>query len=76
MYRMNCWVCTTRRLRATSVLERVHAAFFTTHQMQEMMYMPDKVLASMILALDLEFEKAMHYHDEGYESDNDCGLPP
>ena len=29
----------------------------------------------MMTALDLEFEKAMHYHDEGYESDNDYGLP-
>ena len=28
----------------------------------------------MMTALDLEFEKAMHYHDEGYESDNDYGL--
>ena len=24
----------------------------------------------------LEFEKAMHYHDEGYKSDNNYGLPP
>ena len=30
----------------------------------------------MMTALDLEFEKAMHYHDEGYESNNDYGLPP
>ena len=26
-------------------------------------------------ALDLEFEKALHYPDEGYEIDNDYGLP-
>ena len=39
--------------------------------------MADKiVLARMMTALDLEFEKAMHYHDEGYESDNDYGLLP
>ena len=39
--------------------------------------MPDKtVLARMMTGLDSEFEKAMHYHDEGYESDNDYGLPP
>ena len=58
-------------------LERIHAAFFTTHQMQEMIYMLDEIiLARMIDALDLEFEKAMHYHDEGYESNNDYGLPP
>ena len=35
--------------------------------------MPDEiVLARMITDLDLEFEKkAMHYHGDGYESDND-----
>ena len=40
-----------------------------------MIYMPDEiVLARMMTALDLEFEKDMHYHDEGYESDSDYGL--
>ena len=33
------------------------------------------VLASTISALDLEFERALQYHDEGYGSDNDYGLP-
>ena len=33
--------------------------------------MPDEIiLARMMTALDLEFEKAMHYNDEGYERDN------
>ena len=42
-----------------------------------MIYMPDEViLVRMMVALDLEFEKAMHYHNEGYESDNDYGLQP
>ena len=60
-----------------AVLGQVHATFFTTHQMQEMFYMPDEIiLARMMTALVLEFEKAMHYHDEGYESDNDYVLPP
>ena len=36
--------------------------------------MPDEIiLARMMTTLDLEFERALHYHDEGYESDNDCG---
>ena len=60
-----------------SVLGRVHASFFTTHQMQEMIYMLDDVnKARMMVVLDLEFEKAIHHHDEGYESYNDYGLPP
>ena len=38
--------------------------------------MPDEiVLARVMTTLDLEFEKAMHYNDEGYESD-DYGLLP
>ena len=42
-----------------------------------MIYMPDEIiLARMMTPLDLEFEKPMYYHDEGYESDNDYGLPP
>ena len=42
-----------------------------------MFHRPDEtVLARMMTAVDLKFEKAMHYHDEGYESDNDYGIPP
>ena len=38
--------------------------------------MPDEIiLARIMTGLDLEFERVLHYHDEGYESDNDCGLP-
>ena len=34
--------------------------------------MPDEiVLAKFITALDLEFERVLHYHNEGYDSDND-----
>ena len=74
---MNYWVCTSGRYRATSVLGRVHAAFFTSNQIKAMIYMLDKIVwARIMTALDLDFQKAMHYHDEGYESDNDYGLPP
>ena len=38
--------------------------------------MPDEiVLASIMTVLDLDFKKALHYHDKGYDSDNDYGLP-
>ena len=37
---------------------------------------PDEiVLARILIALDLEFERALHYHDEGYDSDNNYDLP-
>ena len=38
--------------------------------------LPDKiVLAKLMTALDLEFERELHYHDKEYDSDNDYGLP-
>ena len=41
-----------------------------------MTHMPDEiVLARIITTLDLEFEKALHYQDEEYESNSDYGLP-
>ena len=44
--------------------------------MQEMIYMLDEIiLVRMMITLDLKFEKAMHYHNEGYESNNDYGIP-
>ena len=71
VYQMNYWVPTGGRYRAISILGRVHATIKT------IIYMPDEiVLARMITVLDIEFKKAMHYHYEGYESDNDYGLPP
>ena len=42
-----------------------------------MTYMPDEIiLERMMTAIDLEFKRALHYHDEGYKSNNDYGLPP
>ena len=50
--------------------------FSTSHHIEDMIYMPDEIiLARMMTALDLEFEKAMHYHDEGNASNNDYRLP-
>ena len=33
------------------------------------------ILARIIIEIDLEFERALHYHNEGYDSDNDYDLP-
>ena len=44
--------------------------------MEEMINTPDEIiLVRIVTALDLEFEKAMHYHNKEYESDNDYRLP-
>ena len=73
---MNFWVCIAGAYRATAILGRVHTAFFNYYQFNEMTNMPDEIiLASIMTALDLEFERALHYHDEGYESDNYYRLP-
>ena len=41
-----------------------------------MTYMPDEIVLAMIMiARDLEFEKALHYLDEACASDSDYGLP-
>ena len=41
-----------------------------------MTHMPNEnVLARIMTVLNLKFERFLHYHDEGYESDNDYGLP-
>ena len=62
---MNYWVHTGGRCRATFIFGRVHAIFFNHHQFDVVTYMLDEiVLERMMTALDLEFEKAMHYHDE------------
>ena len=38
--------------------------------------MPDEiVIESIMTALDLEFKRVPHYHNEGYDSDNDYDLP-
>ena len=73
---MNHWIHTVDTDHAMLILGRIHAAFFNYHQFNKMTHMPDEiVLARIMTALDLEFEKALHYHDEGYESDKDYGLP-
>ena len=67
---MRFWVHTAGRYRATSILGRVHAAFFNCHQFDAMTHVPDEiVLARMMTALDFEFNKAIDYHDGVYQND-------
>ena len=58
---MNLWVLTTATYRATAILGKIHTAFFNYHQFNEMTHMPDiNILARILTALDLEFERALH----------------
>ena len=62
---MDYWVCAAGTYRSTPILE-VHKAFFNYYQFHGMTYMwGEIILARMMTALDLEFERALHYHDEG-----------
>ena len=73
---MNYQVCVAGKYRSISILERVHKAFFNSHQFHAMDYMPEEIiLARVMTALDLEFRRTLHYHNEGYYSNNDYGLP-
>ena len=60
---MNLWVCAAGTYRTTAILRRVHTAFFNYKYFSKMNNMPDEiVLAKIMTALDLEFERALHYH--------------
>ena len=72
---MNFWVCAAGMYKATPILSKVHVAFFNYHYVSEMSHMPHEiVLASIMTVLDLEFKRALHYHDKGYDSDSNYGL--
>ena len=49
---------------------------FQLPPIKKITHIPDEiVLARIMTALDLEYRKALHYHYDRYESDNDYGLP-
>ena len=51
---MNYWVCKAGRYRSTSILQKVHKAFFNYYQFHAMANMPDEiVLARMMTTLGL-----------------------
>ena len=58
VYQMNYWVHAAGRYRSTSILERVHKAFFNYYQFHAMTYMPGEIiLVRMMTALDFEFKR-------------------
>ena len=76
VHHMSFWVCTVGTYIAMAILCRVHTAFFNYHYFGKMTNMPEEIVLTWIItALNLEFERALHYNDEGYDSDNDYDLP-
>ena len=73
---MNFLVHAVGMYRTKAIHSRVHTAFFNYNYFSKMTNIPDEiVLEKIVTVLDLEFERALHYHEEGYDSDSDYGLP-
>ena len=74
---MSYLVCTAGRHIPTYIFEKVHKAFFNYYQFHAIADMSDEIiLARMMSTLASEFERSLHHHDLGYESNNDYGLLP
>ena len=53
----------------------IHEAFFNSDYFIKMTTRASKhLLAQFTLALEIEFERSLHFYDEGYETGDDCGL--
>ena len=62
--------------RSTLVLNKVHVSFFSSDYFSEITTRANKhLLAKFMLVLEIEFERALQFHDEGYESGDDHDLP-
>ena len=66
-----------RNHRSTVIIDKVYKAFFHCPDYLHWAHRPDQVLHStFVLALQVEFELALHEHYEGYDTDNIYDLPP
>ena len=66
-----------RNPRSTVIIGKVYKVFFQCDDYLHWANSPDKVLCStFILALEVNFELALHQHNEGYDTDNIYDLPP
>ena len=62
--------------RSTVVLYKVHMAFFNSDDFVEMTTRANEhLLAQFMLALEIEFERALNFHNDGYKSGDNYGLP-
>ena len=74
---INYWVCTAEDIEQhLSLGEFIQNSSMTTSLMQWITYQMRLSWQEWWLPWTLQFEKSMHYHDKGYESVNDYGLPP
>ena len=70
------WIQVARSHRSTMILDKLYKAFFHCHDFLHCTYRPDQnLLATFILALQIEFERTLYLHDEGYKTSDDYDLP-
>ena len=61
--------------RSTIVLDKVHVTFFNSDYFGEMTTrINEHLLAQFTVASEIEFETALHFHDEGYEGSDDYNI--
>ena len=73
---VNNWIHMAGIYWSTVVLHKVHMAFFNRDYFGEVTTRENKyLLVQFTWALEMEFERALQFHDEGYESSNDYDLP-
>ena len=70
------WIQVARSERSIMILNKVYKAFFHCEDFLHWAYRPDQILLAMfMLALKIDFERALYPNDEGYETDDDYDLP-
>ena len=78
MHQVNYWVCTAGTYRSTSITWKglYRLTSITTSSMLWLTCLMKCVLAGWWLPWTWEFKRALHYYNEGYDSDKDYRLPP
>ena len=73
---MNDWIHMAGTYRSTIALDKVHVAFFNSNYSSEMTTrVNEHLLAQFMLPLEIEFERALQFHDESYKSSDNYDLP-
>ena len=68
------WISTASNHRSTMILNKVYKAFFHCDAFLHWVYKPN-LSATFMLALEIEFERALYLQDEGYETGDNYDLP-
>ena len=71
------WIQAARTHKSTMILDKLYKVFFHCDNFLHWAYRPDqKLLATFMLALEIQFERALYLHDEGHKGDDYDLLQP